>query len=396
MSAGPTVEVLRLAADEVAHGVLLVELEAQVAGGVPDDLVLLAAGREVAPLVHEAAGDVLRATFAVPRAALAEGLALRTDDLLVRLPEPDGDRVDRLAALAREANALRRRVFDAEEAADLLRDELDTARATVRAAQADAAEATAALADTAAERDLLRHRATDLDDERRLLRRQLQRARVDVTRLTDDLTAAHEAAATAADPDALAAAEARAVEAEALREALAAAEARALDAEARAQEAAALRGAPAAATARGVRPDGATGGSRAAGLQGDAGDGERTGRFVRAGDDGSAADEARVGADATLVGAGTTVPVRGPSATGTALAARPATARRTADRPERTATRREVGLADWDAPAAVKRAARPQAAAVTAREVEMPPMAIFVALGLLGIVGFLLVVSTVL
>jgi hypothetical protein len=163
-------ELLRLAAEEVAAGIALVELEGRFAGPVPDGLRLSGA----APVVRRVDDGTLRATFAVGLEQLAS-LRLQTDEIVVRLPQPDGGRTDRLAALAREANSLRHRVFDAEGRADELREQLDAA------------------AVVAADRDTLRGRVEELEDEGRMLRKQLQRARADVERLSRELRQAQEA-----------------------------------------------------------------------------------------------------------------------------------------------------------------------------------------------------------
>ncbi|WP_205696410.1 hypothetical protein [Conexibacter sp. SYSU D00693] len=105
-------ELLRLAAEEVAEGVCVVELEGRwPSDDVVGDAVRLCAGpTEVTPVPGSAGATdgVLRARFVLPPTALAEDLVLLAPGIRVRLPEPDDGGSDRLAQLARELNRTRR------------------------------------------------------------------------------------------------------------------------------------------------------------------------------------------------------------------------------------------------------------------------------------------------
>jgi len=111
VSAGPGFELLRLAAEEVAEGVAVVELEGRWTGEAPpaDAVRLRAGGERVGPVPGTASvrDDVLRASFVLPAMVVGEPLGLSAPGVRIRLPEPDGARADRLAAFARQVNELR-------------------------------------------------------------------------------------------------------------------------------------------------------------------------------------------------------------------------------------------------------------------------------------------------
>ncbi len=172
----PVFELLRLAAEEVAEGVVVVELEGRWTGDAPpaDGTRLVAAGAQVRPVPETASvtDGVLRATFALSAAAAAEPLALAADGLRVRLPEPDGPRADRLAAIARELNVVRRErdgLRAQAQEAETLRSELDALRAELESLRGVAGEA-AALRAEHEQLEALRAEAADLRRERDELR----------------------------------------------------------------------------------------------------------------------------------------------------------------------------------------------------------------------------------
>lgn len=123
-------ELLRLAAEEVAEGVALVELEGRWDGEPPParDARLEAGEHPVEPVRAVDGDGRLRATFAVPAGAASGPLALAAGDVRVRLPAPDGDREDRLASLARELNRARHQRDELRKEADELRRERDALR----------------------------------------------------------------------------------------------------------------------------------------------------------------------------------------------------------------------------------------------------------------------------
>src|SRR4051794_25290251 len=143
----PAFELHRFAVAAAGAETVLLELEVRWPEGVP------AAGRSrllagdddeqvrIAPAAETVHVRTWRATFAVPVACAAGPLAIVAGGYVVDLPEPDppGPEAERVARLAREGNALRRRLDVAEEEAahaesltqerDGLRSELDEARA---------------------------------------------------------------------------------------------------------------------------------------------------------------------------------------------------------------------------------------------------------------------------
>ncbi|MCW3002314.1 MAG: hypothetical protein JWQ20_1612, partial [Conexibacter sp.] len=123
---GAPFELLRFTAAPVGVDVGVVELEGRLPlrGRFPRQPVLVVehgAGQraEHAPVHATRDGDVWSAVYAVPVRALDGGrFALGLRGTLLELPAPDpADDGDRLAALGREANALRRRLEAAEDAA---------------------------------------------------------------------------------------------------------------------------------------------------------------------------------------------------------------------------------------------------------------------------------------
>lgn len=197
----PVFELLRLAAEEVAEGVVVVELEGRWTGDAPpaDGTRLVTAGAQVRPVSETASvtDGVLRATFALSAAAAAEPLALAADGLRVRLPEPDGPRADRLTAIARELNVVRRERdglrVQAQEA-ETLRSELDALRAELETLRGVAGEA-AALRGAHEQLEALRAEADDLRRERD----ELQLAVKEVEVLRRERDEGREAAAVEAD-----------------------------------------------------------------------------------------------------------------------------------------------------------------------------------------------------
>jgi hypothetical protein len=162
----PTFEVLAFRALPVTSAVAVLELEGRFSGRTVARLgrpaLLVEVGRDRFELMPVAAADAAagpggvpwRASFALPAASLGRAsFALEVGrDLLVDLPAPDvgtGDRDEgeRLARLAREANALRARLDDASARLAEAEEELETARLEAaaevekaRAASAGAAE----------------------------------------------------------------------------------------------------------------------------------------------------------------------------------------------------------------------------------------------------------------
>jgi len=132
--------------------------------------------------VHrEDLGGRWRGTYAVPADALenADSLALGIRGALLELPPPDVDEGDRFAALAREANALRRALeaaeLDAAEAEGRLRERVDAAEyAAITARDEARAEAQRGREESAAELTRVREEA---DAELARVREELARVR---------------------------------------------------------------------------------------------------------------------------------------------------------------------------------------------------------------------------
>jgi hypothetical protein len=212
----PAFELLRFTAVASSAEATLVEVEGRFAGGdAPAAAVVRLVAEDPAGDRHElpaiAAGPAgpagWRATFAVPPAALpGAGFALAFGRLLVELPVPDlpDGEVERLGRLAREANALRRRVEGAEAAAQSALGALAKAEALqrerdeLRVALAEAAEAAERDRDAAAERvSAAELRATESDEEAQRVRAQLVAGEVDLARERLELDAVREDAAAA-------------------------------------------------------------------------------------------------------------------------------------------------------------------------------------------------------
>jgi hypothetical protein len=154
MTDGALFELTRFSAEPVSDGVAVVEVDGRFAEGAlngeaPRLLVEDPSGEQLElPAIGPERGEDGRwhATFAVPAGRLADSafcLALR--DLLLDLPAPDTTGPppggDRLVALTRELNAMRRRVEEAEAAQrerDEARSELRDARRQLKAVRAEA------------------------------------------------------------------------------------------------------------------------------------------------------------------------------------------------------------------------------------------------------------------
>jgi hypothetical protein len=183
-------ELRRFRAAAVSADLATVELEGQFAGSRgrfarQPVLVVEAPGApraELAPVTAQHDGDRWRGTYAAPLGALDGGtFALGLRGVLYDLPAPDlAGEADRLAAVAREANALRRRV-------EALESERDSAVAEAQAARAELEGAVTAAREEAAAQSA--QRIEDLERE---------------------VAAAHEAAAGDADEARTAAEAARA------------------------------------------------------------------------------------------------------------------------------------------------------------------------------------------
>ncbi|MCW3049569.1 MAG: hypothetical protein JWO74_3853 [Solirubrobacterales bacterium] len=212
----PAFELLRFTVVASSAEATLVEVEGRFPGGdapaapavrlVVDD----PAGdrHELPAMAAGPAGSAgWRATFAVPLAALpGAGFALAFGRLLVELPVPDlpDGEVERLGRLAREANALRRRVEGAEAAAESALAALAEAEALrrerdeLRAALAEAAGAAEREQTEAAERATAAElRATASAEEAQRARAQLVAVEVDLARERLELDAVREDAAAA-------------------------------------------------------------------------------------------------------------------------------------------------------------------------------------------------------
>jgi hypothetical protein len=154
MAAEPTFELLGFTVAAATAEAAIVQLEGRLpesealpGAGAPATLVVEDADgrhRELEAVAAGAAGNGWRASFAVPIAALDRAsFALDLGRLLVELPAPDVTAGDpgRLGRLAREANALRRRLEAAEARAaeaDALRGERDELRGDLARAAEDA------------------------------------------------------------------------------------------------------------------------------------------------------------------------------------------------------------------------------------------------------------------
>src|SRR3954451_8938771 len=142
----PAFELHRFAVAAEGADTVLLELDVRWPEGVPAaGRSRLLAGDEdqqvrIAPAAESVHARTWRATFAVPVAYASGPLAIVAAGYVVELPAPDppGPEAERVARLAREGNALRRRLDVAEEAAshaesltqdrDALRGELEEAR----------------------------------------------------------------------------------------------------------------------------------------------------------------------------------------------------------------------------------------------------------------------------
>jgi hypothetical protein len=212
----PAFELLRFAVVASSAEATLVEVEGRFPGGdAPAVPAVRLVAEDRAGDRHElpaiAAGPAgpagWRATFAVPLAALpGAGFALAFGRLLVELPAPDltDGETERLGRVAREANALRRRVEATEAAAgsalaalaevEALRSERDD----LRAALAEAAEVAEREHAEAAERESAAElRATGSAEEAQRIRAQLVAVEVDLARERLELDAVREDAAAA-------------------------------------------------------------------------------------------------------------------------------------------------------------------------------------------------------
>jgi len=228
-------ELLRFIAAPVSADVSVVELEgrfAQQARFARQPLLVVEEGEgpriELSPVRAVRDGERWSATFAIPLSALdGATFALGVRGTLLDLPPPDvADDGDRLAGVAREANALRRRLEAAE-------DEVAAARAEAAAAASELATAVPAAAEAA------RAEATDrilaLERELVVVHRQsaqdVEEARAEVAGSQQEAFAAALARAEAAEQ--------RAEAAEAAADARAMADERADEPDARADAAAA-------------------------------------------------------------------------------------------------------------------------------------------------------------
>jgi hypothetical protein len=212
----PAFELLRFTVVASSAEATLVEVEGRFPGGdAPAAPAVRLVAEDPAGDRHElaaiAAGPAgaagWRATFAVPLAALpGAGFALAFGRLLVELPVPDlpDGEVERLGRLAREANALRRRVEGAEAAAESALAALATAEALrrerddLRVALAEAADAAERERAEAAERvSAAELRATESAEEAQRARAQLVAVEVDLARERLEVDAVREDAAAA-------------------------------------------------------------------------------------------------------------------------------------------------------------------------------------------------------
>jgi hypothetical protein len=215
----PAFELLRFAVAASSAEATLVEVEGRFPGGdAPAVPAVRLVAEDPAGDRHElpamAAGpagpDGWRGTFAVPLAALpGAGLALAFGRLLVELPAPDlpDGEVERLGRLAREANALRRRVEAAETAAEsalaalaeaaALRSERDDLRAAVaeaaEAAERDHAEAAERVSAAELRADASAEEAQRAREQLVALEAELARERAAVDGVREDAAAARSA-----------------------------------------------------------------------------------------------------------------------------------------------------------------------------------------------------------
>ena len=144
-------ELLRFGGSAVSAELAVVELEGRFAGqrgrfARPPLLVVEqddAPRVELAPVRSTAQDEGWRGTYAVPLRALDGGrFALGARGTLLELPAPDWvDHGDRLAAVARDANGLRRRVEALEDDVVAARADAEAARAALAQAVADAEQA---------------------------------------------------------------------------------------------------------------------------------------------------------------------------------------------------------------------------------------------------------------
>jgi hypothetical protein len=146
-------ELLRFSAVAAGTDALLLELEGRWSGDTParGRARLLVEGArgpfELAPVAGGEEAGAWRASFALPADAIGAPLAIAAHGLVVDLPAPDptDDATERLARVAREANAVRRRLERAEGIA-----------ATAVALAAERDRVTAEREQAIAERDALR------------------------------------------------------------------------------------------------------------------------------------------------------------------------------------------------------------------------------------------------
>jgi hypothetical protein len=212
----PAFELLRFAVVASSAEASLVEVEGRFPGAdAPAVPAVRLVAEDPAGDRHElramaagpAGSEGWRATFAVPLAALpGAGFALAFGRLLVELPAPDlpDGEVERLGRLAREANALRRRVEVADAAAQSALAALTEAAALrserddLRAAVAEAAEAAERDHATAAERvSAAELRADASAEEAQRTHEQLVALEADLARERAELDAVREDAAAA-------------------------------------------------------------------------------------------------------------------------------------------------------------------------------------------------------
>ena len=137
-------ELLAFTAAPVAGGLVVVELEGRFAQNgrfTRQPLLVVESGAEeprlqLAPVRATLVDGLWRSAYAIPAEALPDArFALGVRGTLLELPAPDEpDETDRLTALAREANALRRALEAAETAAALAHSEVAATSAELGAA----------------------------------------------------------------------------------------------------------------------------------------------------------------------------------------------------------------------------------------------------------------------
>jgi len=204
VSSGPDTqaafELLRLSASRVSADIAVVEVEGRFARASGrfarrPQLVIETGDRRVQhdPVHREDLGGRWRGTYAVPADALesADSLALGIRGALLELPPPDVDEGDRFAALAREANALRRALeaaeLDAAEAEGRLRERVDAAEyAAITARDEARAEAQRGREESAAELTRVREEA---DAELARVRELLARVGEELARVREEADA---------------------------------------------------------------------------------------------------------------------------------------------------------------------------------------------------------------